>query len=1356
MPPPTKQVVLEELRRLVARQLAKRPTTVSPAACAQMLLASLGEAATDSAISMSVLTAHIRRMIAPDEKVELAKHLPTLCRSLCGCGDVTSDDVRSVIGIELPAIADAAAGSVPDASQVIVHEYSSTRYDGMTERELKHSLVARDIDMALGSAREAELRAIIKSQKRQLGRAAARDKAVREHAYSVMTAVCLRIPGTRLLNEYGGLSLAIRRNRVGHVSCESALLLMAGEDIMGGLRDPKLIPKYEHRATIATRLDFAATQAQFIGYVVAASDGRTCDADVPPRPTKPTAIHVLEIKSDSTVQDAIAREKVLLGLFTLTTLYGGECPLEWIDGPGKEGDKILVADSADIRTATTFPPMQVVRHNTSEELLRLWSSQLRTLQLKHWDDVVNASGAGSGLSGVMWVFLFSLDKGPENQGAFRRIRTRLKGCPFAACWVQWCFFHQVQLIFGYLFNMFDAWGPLPQGKSSLLCTDGIAAEAPDADADAATTWPVKFANGVSRISQIWRSAGVHAALSTIVLRLCGSSDVHSAVFPSLPGRFVRTRWGSLGDIVEKLVLCIDYLPAAFAEVFVRSRKNNKRRRASGIDETDDYELQSLERKISACRMLADNSFRAYLVIANIVMTPLLHFQRSTNKYLKQVSAMVERARLHDKEYLGPTVLSRIVRSAAARTARQLSDLLAADCMVTTWQVVFDYIGAEHMSCAILSMVEATLATICFWWFRFVKVCEDFPLLLLRIVEEQPETCCEVRKNIANLMLGVCPHCVDTNMHDGITPVVLSTYNAEVRSMSIDGKCPRSLHSFMSVIRARLAGHTADVEGMHYTLQVMCNRARNLGIASADQRMALKFGDGARATATSCSDMSSAVDAEIEEARHMHRYAPVVGNDGHDIPQPYLAAGCELHMGRAWRLETAVSLSLSQSVYRQCTIGAKYAYSMQRDMRVSSVWLLPAVFNRVPFVVDAPVKEVSGSSGTEFKLTVPSRARARRLCDEMRPYTRAALDAAGGSLKIQLEVHRCPINWTGMPVGYLNLGLITTIVVSPSTHVRKKHAPSRPGDHADAGVAVIGAGGGADAAGGDAHGEDDQFVLEEALLQQLEEDEYFVAAVGEGGDAGPASPEPDIEPADGEELNELGGDADDALPTDAAIEAQFANHQLTLASVAAQITIRENVATVCGRGNEERIAAEVEASAVSEQQIRPGDISLVRSRVDGSTRFFRWTCFGTKSGRQLSLWPNGQVKAIVPARVPLETGVHCDILITRCPVMMTMRKRADGADKMPQWCQILQRSALSYLWTGPATIDGAEVCVVCSAVSGLGQILAGDLPRCDVEVYRCWRCLCVWHVGCLIAYRGGADGMVPPADATFLCAWCRGD
>jgi len=78
-----------------------------------------------------------------------------------------------------------------------------------------------------------------------------RDEA-REQMVRLQKEINFR-PGKRWISLIGGYTLALKRN-IGHASTRAIVPIVAGEDMRGAFKDPKMVVKFEHRTCVGQRL----------------------------------------------------------------------------------------------------------------------------------------------------------------------------------------------------------------------------------------------------------------------------------------------------------------------------------------------------------------------------------------------------------------------------------------------------------------------------------------------------------------------------------------------------------------------------------------------------------------------------------------------------------------------------------------------------------------------------------------------------------------------------------------------------------------------------------------------------------------------------------------------------------------------------------------------------------------------------------------------------------------------------------------------------------------------------------------------------------------------------------------------
>ena len=166
-----------------------------------------------------------------------------------------------------------------------------------------------------------------------------------------------------------------------------------------------------------------------------------------------------------------------------------------------------------------------------------------------------------------------------------------------------------------------------------------------------------------------------------------------------------------------------------------------------------------------------------------------------------------------------------------------------------------------------------------------------------------------------------------------------------------------------------------------------------------------------------------------------------------------------------------------------------------------------------------------------------------------------------------------------------------------------------------------------------------------------------------------------------------------------------------------------------------------AHARRTRPIEQGVISLVNA--DGNIFFVRWTDPARRLARQISLDGKFRVITIVAATVPVLDLSGCDIIIPDTGAVMIVTTAA-GRPAMPFWCITVRVLEQTRLFCGPLGDLDADECPICEFGESVGFHLGGD-----TDMYRCSKCLIVFHVSC-------ARRFAPLVDTEhFKCFLCLG-
>lgn len=196
---------------------------------------------------------------------------------------------------------------------------------------------------------------------------------------------------------------------------------------------------------------------------------------------------------------------------------------------------------------------------------------------------------------------------------------------------------------------------------------------------------------------------------------------------------------------------------------------------------------------------------------------------------------------------------------------------------------------ESLSLVLSLILSAVLTMAASWTHRFLKVCNSLPSILLLIVNSSPTCCDPERQRVAGILIRT-PRCCLQRVESDVPEKLLALFRDEFLHMEATGQCDTTLYLCILQLRAALTENTMDIEGFNGWLQVLVNRARRTGQASADARLSIKF--GIPIDATQCASMDRDIDDYMKTDAHRQRYVAVAGGAGCDIPAVFANAMCE--------------------------------------------------------------------------------------------------------------------------------------------------------------------------------------------------------------------------------------------------------------------------------------------------------------------------------------------------------------------------------------------------------------------------------------------------------------------------------
>ena len=199
-----------------------------------------------------------------------------------------------------------------------------------------------------------------------------------------------------------------------------------------------------------------------------------------------------------------------------------------------------------------------------------------------------------------------------------------------------------------------------------------------------------------------------------------------------------------------------------------------------------------------------------------------------------------------------------------------------------------------------------------WEHRFVAKLDDFPYLLLRLVESPPDQDCPVRRAVARRALAVHPCCLLRRFSD-LTVKWVGHFELQLERARDEGTCAPDLFSATLMLRAALPVDTQEIEGMNSILQTMASRATTMRIPLASDRMQVKKSQ--KLSVEECLECHEDVVAFVASPENLGRFEE---GPPDAVPAPARAPECPHKKGALVVLAARYALSIHRTVFPEAT------------------------------------------------------------------------------------------------------------------------------------------------------------------------------------------------------------------------------------------------------------------------------------------------------------------------------------------------------------------------------------------------------------------------------------------------------
>ena len=1130
---------------------------------------------------------------------------------------------------------------------------------------------------------------------------------------------------------FGGYHLAAK-STIGTAGARATAEIAGGDAEQGNLRDPHTVILYEHRMAVAIRLKAAEERDAYV------SQGILFEA--------------IEIKCDSTHQSAIDKEKVhasVIGVSSISSEDFNACTTA-VDA---DGNAVLGYDllATMVSTQRTTGDLQYVRSGTGAELYNLVKRELNSVEIPDWDERLERHAA-AGADDVanrkhLDVFCFGTDAGGENIGLAGKLHTRLKDSMSTMFIFVFCLLHQGHLISKAHIKVLDNWN-WPEGTL-----------APSTE----------YFNGVSMISNLWRSAGnpvkIRRAAETVF-----SLQVSEQYFTKIPGRCLRGRWLAIDAVEQLLKAAVGSIGAVFAHIWGSERMDHdgmpvpkpqpqrKLKKADpGQREDDEFKAQQKKTFTMATALTNCRIFLAMVLISCITKMQLVAFMAWVQKSIREHNACCKKARAEGKTYLGPTPLSNLVAAKGNAIRLAMIDLFKRETdQEVGFGMVWTFIDpqSDQARSARMLIVTLLLVNLASWDLRIGKKLSSFPWLLLRLLEAPPSVACPIRIAVATQLLGLSAQELNKQgLFDDVTRKLLFWFLAELQDMKNTGHCAVSLYVFLLMFRARLPYESQEVEAFNNTIQTIAKLAPRIGIRLASDRLRNKFDSkGAsnnRISIEECLDLHAKVLEFQNSHANAHRFLEVGAEGTPTLSWPSFSEDDVADLAK--RFERRIN-----DKFDECDYDLEYAWSFAKFTTTSGpvdAFLICWKYGWRLMIARGTLDMSCGREAFKFRPGFGIGMLKDLLITELGKH------GAPNAVKV-LNLHRFRILWTNIEEPPVDVANVSSFRIIPKQQQRAKR--------------TVGA-----AAAAAAEPRIEPELGQEPVIPLADEDEDWLERDLESimEDAGLA-PEDDAhvdldpscldedgmfhEPADdaaadvdiGNVSTDEGTAEDVAMPSEVELPLL---PLLFLDSLACRV--------LEGRAAREDLEAKLEES--QHWPIRDKDISLVAT-PSKELAYVIWTNASIRMGRYITLDERNRIKAFVPYTRPPTSYADSTLIIPRTGgqlAHMSARFRGD----MPVW--VVEACLFHRIkgYSGPFHSNSLprgknNQCVFCATAVDAFVDMDKSHVREDELLHICCSCMLPWHFECAtfpplcsavgeatIALPTGAAG---PAGADFKCALCR--
>ena len=416
---------------------------------------------------------------------------------------------------------------------------------------------------------------------------------------------------------------------------------------------------------------------------------------------------------------------------------------------------LLRKPAGGIRNIKVVPDLHCQHYHTGEELYRIKLSEYKSVCFPTWLQS-KANEADLIANGAEWWQLqelhqevHDLDHGPDNTWIMRVLVKDVQNVIWTIITGTWCLLHSTH-----------------HGLEAVIDVVDVFEWPANVDDDLAPRTGYK--SQLKILANTFRTPSVGSKIYEVVQDVHGM-EIATIYFMNMIGRVIITRWGSVQGVERTLTNWWPFLmvPQVLGRL-IKPRQAGAAPEAPAAGDADGDPDQDLAALFSKWRnltrkILQSKTRRLKTFISLTVKEPVANAQAWMMARIGDLMKSEAEAKARGEVYLGPTMLSELVKWKADAVKIEIREVLRDDAWAPLWTIIDPhnlqegadgYAAKMELQGACREMIiHASHTQACHWDFRVMDYVTTPPLTFLLCLEKDRLLDCPWRRRLSALVLS---------------------------------------------------------------------------------------------------------------------------------------------------------------------------------------------------------------------------------------------------------------------------------------------------------------------------------------------------------------------------------------------------------------------------------------------------------------------------------------------------------------------------------------------------------------------------------------------------------------------------